>query len=162
MEMNICLDAEMKKMGFRTMLPWKSAATTLQEEVRLRVRGLPQGRWENTKWKKICVDILISQEGERRQIHFCFSSTVTVWETKTQLRPVGLISRGKCCLLSQFPSEDKWRHDCGCALGLCDPQDYLPAEQWLSLKQSEMLNLQGVTVSSLAAWGCECFSSLTG
>lgn len=106
MEMNICLDAEMKKMGFRTMLPWKSVAMTLQEEVRLRVRGLSQGRWENTKWKKIWVDILISQEGERRQIHFCFSSAVTVWETKTQVRPVGLISRGKCCLLPHcFPQK---------------------------------------------------------
>lgn len=97
--MNICLDAEMKKMGFRSMLPWKSVAMTLQEGRKPEGQRVVPGPMENTKGKKIWVDILISQEVERREIHYCFSSAVTMCKTKTQLRPVGQISRGKCCLL---------------------------------------------------------------
>ena len=99
-ETNICLDAEMTNTGFRTLLPWKSGAMTLQEGRKPEGQRVVPGQMENTKGKKIWVDILISQEVERREIHFCFGSAVTTCKTKTQLRPVGQISRGKCCLLA--------------------------------------------------------------
>lgn len=133
-----------------------------KREVRLKVRGLSQGRWRIQSERKFELTYSFPKKG-KGEIHFCFSSAVTVWETKNPIEASRPHFQGQMLLVtSLFPSENKWRRDCGCALGLCDLQAYLPAEQWLSLKQSEMLNLQGVTVSSLATWGCECFSLLTG
>ena len=144
------------------MLPWKSVAMTLQEGRKPEGQRVVPGQMENTKGKKIWVDILISQEVERREIHYCFSSAVTMCKTKTQLRPVGQISRGKCCLLPRcFPQKTNGEDLTVTVLLVSLIRKSTSLQSSDFVKQSETLNLQGATVSSLAAWGSECFSLLT-
>lgn len=133
----------------------------------LRVRGLHRADGEY-RVKESWVDILICRgEVERREIHFYFSSGVTMWKTKTQLRPIGRISRGNRQMLLPallFPSKNKWwRLDRDCPLGIDHTFGHVPGNKRtrisLDHKLHEIRNFSCFASLFPCLWQCWHFTS---